>query len=48
MNPYEVTVHVQEKKKKKKKKKENVKLENVPQDSVESKWSQRVEEENAR
>ena len=45
MNPYEVTVHVQEKKKKKK---ENVKLENVPQDSVESKWSQRVEEENAR
>ena len=45
MNPYEVTVHVQEKKKEKK---ENVKLENVPQDSVESKWSQRVEEENAR
>ena len=44
MNPYEVTVHVQGKKKKK----ENVKLENVPQDSVESKWSQRVEEENAR
>ena len=38
VNLCEITVHAQEKKKKKKKKKgENVKLENVSQDSVKSK-----------
>ena len=37
MNSCEITIHAQ--KKKKKKKKENVKLENMPQDSAESKRS---------